>query len=39
MERAYWQYKEFQYDKGLILGICLMEYMVYIFKLVKLSLK
>ena len=21
MERAYWQYKDFQYDKGVILGI------------------
>ena len=42
MKRAYWQYKDFQYDKGVILGIhgiYLMEYMVNIFKLVKLSLK
>ena len=31
--------KSFNMTKGLTLGICLMEYMVYIFKLVKLSLK
>ena len=34
MEGAYWQYKDLQYDKGVILGlygICLMEYMVYIY--------
>ena len=42
MERAYWQHKDFQYDKGVILGIYgiyIMEYMVYLFKLVTLSLK